>query len=182
LAYEGDRLKLAFGSKSKEEISKITGDDAGLALLNDVVSAKEHYKYESSTESKGVNRKTGEKVTVKYDGTLTSAVRSFSITERGEGSAGLKPADDYQGYVGISPGTFTLKVLSSSGESYERNINRASVVFHELSESYERTTNQSPYMLKDGTGAHLKAIEREKQKDQYKNSSPGYPGGFKPKN
>ena len=51
-------------------------------------------------------------------------------------------------------------------------------MFHELAESYDRTTNKMPYERPNGTGAHDYAIKREGY--LYGNYNPGN-GRFKSK-
>jgi hypothetical protein len=82
----------------------------------------------------------------------------------------------YQGYVRVTSknGVF-YQHYKSDGIDHE--IKRASIVFHELSENYGRTTLKLPYTNPNGYGAHNYAIDREG--NYYGNAYPGS-GNFKP--
>lgn len=166
-------VDLNFGSLTKNEINKILKSDEGLNLLNDIVSAKESYLYESGDHSpqgiinysnlpqpQGINNS----YYVDGQGNSINCIQNWSITPHNIGSTlgslgrggGLRHPS-YDGYVRISPGSWSR----AYNENSPTPVPRASIVFHELAESYNRTTLKMPYTNASGTGAHESAIQRE---------------------
>ena len=155
---------------STEEIAAVQGN-AGVSMLNDLIGAEKNYLYEAGTKETARDRETGEVLESEENSALGQSymIRNLLKTERNVdgGSGGVdftvakekRPGVTYDGHVRISnaPGYF----YQAYTDGTERTIKRASVVFHELAENYERTTNSQPYERRNGSGAHNNAVIRE---------------------
>jgi RHS repeat-associated protein len=171
-AIEGN-VTLNFGDMTKEQIAELKNSNEGVKLLSNLISAMENYLYEAGTKEQARDRDTGESFGGEEDpknGKNGGAwmIRNFSTTPRNvDGGTGTsdytvdaeKNGKQYNGHV---------RITNKRGEFYQqfddgttRTIQRASVVFHELAESYGRTTLCMPYERSDGSGAHQYAINRE---------------------
>jgi RHS repeat-associated protein len=172
ISYDGDRLSLDFGDMSKRQVKKALRKDKGLSLLNDLSSASENYLYEASTSDSRQIRSSGEIITEDVSGStnVLDAISNYSVTPRnidgGAGGQDFAPAQPgVDGYVRISPGSFKVTVRTNQvdGTSTTNDVStsRSSIVFHELSESYNRTTLKQPDIRTNGSGAHRNAVKRE---------------------
>ena len=130
-------------------------DAAGLELLNKMFQAKENYLYQTYDEI-SENRQGGDFVKrVNLIPPYENGVDNWSSTKRTASNSaemddwsklpplnkGYRPIVDesrrkYEGIVTVAP---NVEFTDIGGEK------RNAVVFHELSENYERTTNKQPY-------------------------------------
>nr|HMQ70821.1 hypothetical protein [Ignavibacteria bacterium] len=156
ISVNGTRVNFDKSGLGDEELA----NDSGLALLAGLTSAEENYVYSVSNTAKIKNRKTGEI----FDQDLSEGdqVSNISVTPRLPAPlspGGTTVLEGVEAEVTIHP-HLRLYEYNSEGEVVEKS--RASIVFHELQESYERTTNKLPYMdPKTNTGAHTIAIDKE---------------------
>jgi hypothetical protein len=147
-------VSLDFGNLSEKQIKKILRDDKGLKLLHDVISASERYLYEAS-ELALLNDESGNAVGVMMLMDNNGIVNASANGRDSSGGLTYTPASGYDGHL----------VVSADGVWMENNRGnnvvkpRASIVFHELAENYERTTNGVDYG--GHNGAHAIAIRRE---------------------
>jgi len=173
---ENGKVSLNLEGLSKRQVRRLLRRDKGLKLLRDLTQAKEKFHYENSILERGQNRKTGD---ITYDVVNPMSLNPLdhitnrSITPRNiggaTGSSGLKPlSSDGDAFVRLSPGQFSVTTNTFDAEgnllsSKVTQVPRASVIFHELAESYARTTLKMPYQMSedDESGAHLYAIRRE---------------------
>lgn len=162
-------------------------EDAGLELLVNLTTASEKYMYQAAfgeyTEEVIYNEYTGASSTrtkdIRKDANGVANISTTKRTPDGPGEEGalankspVVPGGGFDGKV-IVDGN---KVFTEDGQTKPR----ASVVFHELWENWERTTNKLPYdfpVYKNGKpiykqglkivydenrdGAHDKAVEAE---------------------
>ena len=153
------KVTLDYGNRSKKEINKLLRKDDGLKLVSDLVNAKEKYYYESS-EIFTARKDDGSK-TSGYSGVIgnNGIVNASNNGKDSEGQNAIRPMSGYDGQVVVNP-------FSSSDELDENykfvSKPRHTVVFHELAENFERTTNSIDYQDKGKTrGAHNLAVDRE---------------------
>lgn len=155
-----------------------------MLYLSLAIQAKEKYLFNISTIAEGINRddKTTKTSAPLIDGehvNLEKAATNLSITPRGEEDkknyTGTKaqwdrtdalPPDGFDAVITLSPFTqYVYDVAKPDEESIGirndytdlHNHNKVSLFFHELVESYERTTNKSSFDC-----AHSWAYEVEK--------------------
>ena len=161
--------------------------DKGLALLNNISTAKEKYLYERSDEISAIMRS---EFTAFYDAegnlsecayydcldenrSMNMALAPHGIINASNGGCDSQtgrpgnqipvpdlwiPKDGYDGHVIMAKtGTWTIWTLGMRSTSGKDAF--ISVLFHELSENYFRTTFGLPYHGK--TGAHQKAANLE---------------------
>ena len=166
---EKGNLSLDFGDLSAEEISDILKEDGGLNLIKDLVSADEKYLYESSEVFLGRTEGGVKGGLALYDDNTAIVNASIWGCDSSD-KLTILPREGYDGQV-------TIRTNASFSDS-EGNKSRGAVVFHELAESYERTTNSVGYNGTDG--AHNRAINREK-KWSGASSSPGHMAISNPK-
>jgi RHS repeat-associated protein len=143
--------------------------NSGLQLVYDLVKAKEKYQYSVSEKAMLKIRKTGE-------------IKEVDLTKSQTGLMNLSKTD----FLEIQPGATTVSENNDAEVTIRPNLNfwektedgatvaksRESFVFHELQESFERTTNKHPYLYVDPEnvreehpskkGAHSIAIDKEK--------------------
>jgi len=154
-------VKLDFGDLREKKVKRLLKRDEGLNLINDLVSADERYLYEGTDI--GI---------FKMEVNGRTIVKSMSLDNNGVINASRNGADS--GYLNrYLPGSENYDgqvAISSSGSWEELNQDgtalikksRNSLVFHELAENFERTTNKrSYYGSTTKTGAHQGAINRE---------------------
>ena len=171
ITFNKGRVELNFGSMSKSDINTLLKKDEGLNLINDCITSKKKFLYEALQYKLNKDASGNKTFGVLYKG-------PFGIINIGDKNSGLDsknklpefPKDDYNGQIIIEPNrTF----YESNG--YGRTVvkSRASIVFHELAENYERVHNGIDYNGAHGSkGAHQLAIDRE-NKWSYKSNTPG---------
>ena len=189
------RTKLDFGNLTQDKIDNILNSDKGLSLINSLVNAKEisinyngrmlvkdvKFIYDVSYVDKWTERGTLKSQSsplnvFRNDGNsnVLDAMRNYSKTPRNidnglGGKDALPGYTSYDGQVTIAPGSFyNTNTLVS--------VNRASIVFHELEENFDRTVLKIPYMRADGSGAHQSSINKEGS--NYSNPIPGEAGNL----
>ncbi len=181
LTFDNYRVGLNFGDMDLDEINDLMGSDRGLALVYDLINAKDNngndlrFIYDVSDVGYGKDRKTGEIKERSYTG-ITTVVTNLSETPRNiDGGTGFPELAPVEGnaYVRLSPGQF--KIISSTGETDWNS--RPSIIFHEMAESYARTKFRMPYARPDWSGAHLYAVQREGT--FFGNLCPGYSSNYK---
>jgi hypothetical protein len=152
---ESGIVTLDFGNSSQKKINKILKKDEGLALVKDLVEAKENYLYEAS-DIILLNNENGDKMTDVMYRDNTQIVNASNGGKDSRGGHTERPRDGYDGQVIIHPGAqWEEETVSGS----PINKSRASIVFHELAENFERTHNCVDYS--GNNGAHNLAIYRE---------------------
>lgn len=179
------KFSIDWGGLSKDEQAEALKNDPGLALLNDLIGAKdkdgkdEIYSYSSQDEIPVIQKSTGEIVLVgdeegeENGKKWTKGIDNVSITPRNaNGGIGkdedTKPIKGVSGEVRVSAkGTFEHHFTDGTTEP----VKRVSIVFHELYENFQRTHFGLPYERADGSGAHQNAITAEGK--TYGNSHPG---------
>jgi hypothetical protein len=195
---ENGIASLNFGPRTTEEIDELLANDKGLNLINTLINAKNKdgkdltFQYDVCDENLELDKETGEIITEKYNidknGNQSRIISNLSTSARningGIGGESRNPIDGIDGFVRISPGSF------SQFNNSQLIINRSSMVYHELMENYARTALGLPYVgPKDGSnatigpqgfrgygGAHNYSINSEGQ--YYGNPFPGGYGGF----
>jgi RHS repeat-associated protein len=170
-------LSINWGEMTPEQQAQALANDPGLKLLYDMINAKrddgtpEIYYYTTedrmyirnrfSEESEYVDNRDGVINGVPYhDGidNISITPRNFGKIGIGDGFKGEMPLKGYHGMVRISTrGAFWQFFTYKEPEQ----INRSSVVFHELYENYIRTHFKQAYEYFDGTGAHWRAVRAE---------------------
>ncbi len=171
-------------------LSQAQLNDKGVQLLSALVSSSETYNYSVSDQATSsyqtVDLATNE-LTGKPFGTKTESIDpplDNGVSNTSQTPLGLKntrgelsrftivpgnPSNDAE--VTISP---NVTFMETNDKKQEVVKPRASVVLHELQESYERTTNKQSYQ-----GAHSRAIEVEKslpKGDPRRSLKPGMAG------
>jgi RHS repeat-associated protein len=172
-------VTIDFGKKSQKKIDKILANDEGLALVNDLIGAKEKYLYEAS-EIYLARVEDGSKGAGSTTQTGTHGIMNAS--EGGNDDNGqhrFRPKAGYDGQVVINPRVYL--------EEYDANSNlipkkRSNIVFHELAENYYRTTGLGGAKIDYNSttttrGAHDLAVDKEMKWNQYSPSS--QPGAVK---
>jgi RHS repeat-associated protein len=171
-------ISLDFTGMSDDDREAIIQLDPGTNLLNDLVSSPSNYQYtDGDVEISAVRSE--DKGPASND---PEPISNLSVTDRNIGTdlsgKGKKPASGVDGFIRVSKNVSFFQGqykdpsdLSSPIQATSIPLNRSSVVFHELAESYERTDKKQPYTRKDGTGAHQNAAKREG--NAYGNPYPG---------
>lgn len=159
ITFDNGRVGIDMAGLSNADFQKLLSEDEGLNLLNDLINSPKKFLYDASDISiynTGVNYNIYQTAKTPTEHYLLVA------SDNGRDSKGgfyYKPSPGYNGTVVIHP----------SAEFYELDVfgarikkSRASIVFHELAECYERThlgnDYQSGFFRK---GAHEKAQDRE---------------------
>src|SRR5690625_1819381 len=143
LTFENNRVGIDFGTLNTQEKADLLKSDEGLSLINDVISSDKKMLYEASELFIGyINIEEKEKI-IKFmylDDNAVVNASSFGKDSRNKNI--YLPKDGYDGQVTIAPNV----VFYELGKN-ERIVKkpRASIVFHELSENYERTHNKLNY-------------------------------------
>lgn len=142
--------------------------NSGLQLVNDLVVSEKAYQYSvsntASYQIRGTKELKTEDLTQNPNG-----VANVSTTPRLERTPGVTIANENNdGEITILP-KLNHYEYDENGELVKKN--RASEVFHELQENYERTENGHPYMYEDPNnigvenpnrkGAHGISIDKE---------------------
>ena len=135
--------------------------DAGTLLLIAMIESENNYLYQvSETGNDGAPLKN-----------MNGTAENLSVTKRNENQEKEntdQPKSGYQGQVILHPNAVLISTApDANGKDQEDN--RASTVFHELKENYERTDNKLPYAYVDPNnpsqedpnkkGAHQTAIK-----------------------
>jgi len=152
---ESGNVSLDFGDLSQKKINKIIRKDEGVALVKDLVDAPENYLYEVS-DIILANDEQGDKITGLLYLDNSNIINASDGGKDSKGGHEVRPRDGYQGQVIIHPDT-KWEEINQNGNMIKKS--RASVVFHELAENYERTHNFIDYS--GNNGAHKLAIIRE---------------------
>lgn len=177
LSYDKESGLVMFNTEGLE-ISDNTGN-SGLKLVNDLVVTEKIIQYKVSNTAVFRSRKTDEIITQDLSNDPIG-ISNVSKTPRLERSPGATTSED------ANDGEVTIRKNLNHYEMDENgNIvpkNRASEVFHELQENYERTVNDLPYLYEDPKnsgkedpnrkGAHKVAIDKE-AKFYKKSKEPG---------
>ncbi len=144
---EDGQVGLDFGELSKEKIEEKLSEDKGLALIKNLIEAKdkdgndEIYYYEASNRREGVVQGKHENgMLPREPGQETgsddrSFASNFSTTNPGANYVHVLPKPGIDGAVFLSPGTMFIKGLDGSHQVAPRS----GLVFHELNENYLRT-------------------------------------------
>ncbi len=143
---KGAKVGVDFGKLD----SKTVQGDAGLNLLNNVVSSSKSYLYEVSETASSIDRETGKEGSYQMGSPSNqgSVGLNFSTTSRGDKPRfdiplftipyrvfNGKPKNGFDGHIVISPFAGDATLSSSSKEK----IPRGWFTFHEMLESYYRT-------------------------------------------
>ena len=147
------KVELKFNqSMSADDVKKAIDSDAGLSLVNNLVNSKNNYLYEAKGDNNG-----------RALSSVHGTIENNSVEPRMEYSKADKLPKGFQGQVIIHP---DAEFTATNGQEE----NRASVVFHELQENYERTDNKLKHTFLDPTnkgkedfsrkGAHGTAIDK----------------------
>lgn len=174
LSYNGNNLTLNFGNMAQKDIDKLLKKDKGLALLNNMVNASENFYYAATTKFDYIQTdasgnptgrvtfdyanyfKSGDQLPaiIKVDGRevqidATAFFRNVSRTPRGDETQmgmGEHPLNGYDGMVYIAPGSMQVQMNDPmTGLPLTKEVPRASVIYHELNESYRRTHLKQNY-------------------------------------
>jgi RHS repeat-associated protein len=123
----------------------------GVKLVNDLISSENDYKYSVGSNAVGIERGTGNA----YGNNMPSvddrkgkeAVFNFSKTQRTDidvnDVANSLPEEDFEGSVTIDDGEFYNQNPETGTGHFD--IPRNNIVFHELSENYNRTDKGQDY-------------------------------------
>lgn len=139
-------------------------NDAGIKLVSDLVGSSKKYLYEVKPNNNG-------KPLRNNNGTTENNSENPKFTHSKTGDA---LPEGYNGEVIVHPDAEFES--TASGEE-----NRSSIVFHELSENYERTNNKKPYTYKatgdensppEKKGAHETAIDKANGKNSGQGLNP----------
>jgi YD repeat-containing protein len=141
-------------------------EDEGLSLINDLIRSDKSFLYEA-TPLILIRDQTGAKVNGFTFLMRLSIVNASNYGQDSTGGHNHRPRDGFDGQVIISPNA-TFEETDASGALITKP--RATLIFHELAENYERTHNNVNYI---GTnGAHELAKKRELKWDK-KSNTPG---------
>jgi len=153
--------------------------DAALELVYNLVTSEDTYLFEVSNNTYGIASENsviyniGDAVFYNLSEKGSFGNVNFSKSARNiNGGVGYKkeiPKDNFSGQVTLGTGNWTVATKSKS----KVFLPRSDIVFHELSENYHRTHNKEPYIRKDYSGAHKRAVD---DAARYKNQI-GKPAG-----
>src|SRR5690606_12126887 len=153
-----------------QNIADILKGDDGLNLLNQLISSEQNFLFESSDVFLGKDE-AGNKVGFEMWRDNNGVINASEGGCDSSGGLSFRPKDGYTGQVVIG-NSVSFGEVDSNG--YQVTKPRSSVIFHELTENYERTQNNVNYSGSDG--AHARAITREMNWSG-KSSSPGTVSG-----
>ena len=149
----------------------ILASDGGLALINSLSTSSKNILYEASDYALG-NDEQGNKIAGTVgpnDGNGHGIINASNGGKDSKGKHENRPKDGFDGQVVINPGMQQTE-QDASGAVVPKS--RASIVFHELAENYERTNNNVNY--NGAHGAHQRAINRENNSNfRFKSYDPG---------
>jgi len=154
VTFKNNRVNIDFSNLSTQEKSDLLKSDEGLKLINDLVTSGKKILYEALDYAL-LRNATGKKMTLMF----TLPANIINASTRGKDAANGHrdlPKEGYQGQVVIHP-KVEFEENDQTGTSVKKT--RASIVFHELAENYERTHNNIDY--KGTKGAHNRAKSRE---------------------
>ena len=153
-------LKVDFAGKSKEEVQKLLDDDKGLALLKKLDDSEKKFKFQSVDKIDAINN--DGQPSIAFMGLDHGVINASNNGKDSEGKNTHTSASGYDGEVIIAESGKWME-QSSNGTEIEKS--RASIVFHELTENYERTNNGVNYFgnKQHPFGAHSLAIKAENQ-------------------
>jgi len=153
------QVSLNFGNMSQEDINSLLASDAGLSLLNNMVNAGENYLYEAS-EIALVRNEAGDRTGVAMFMDNNGIVNASNGGLDANGAHTFRPAEGYDGHLVISS-QGSWSEVNSSGATVAKS--RSSIVFHEMAENHERTTNGINYHGSGfKRGAHDLAVSQER--------------------
>jgi RHS repeat-associated protein len=153
-----NQVSLNFGNMSQEDINNLLASDAGLSLVNNMVNAGENYLYEAS-EIALVRNDAGDRTGVAMFMDNNGIVNASNGGLDGNGAHTFRPTEGYDGHLVISS-QGSWSEVNSSGTTVAKS--RGSIVFHEMAENYERTTNGINYHGSGfKRGAHALAVSQE---------------------
>ncbi len=149
----------------------LQSDDPGVELLTNLTTAKENYGYSvddnvteyqqkySSDERPIGERDRPSKVKVPKNGIINNSMFPlFDIVADGSQHFGTVPEPGYDGHLNVSS---TIKVREFQNKKVVKP--RPSIVFHELWENFEKTTNHQFRNGVDPGPAHNRAVDAEKR-------------------
>lgn len=177
---------LNWGDKTEQQKQEAMQSDPGLRLLNDIITAvdengnNELYYYSTAESMIEIDPLDGHRYDISMgphhnaDGSVKyNGIDNISVTPRdGKGFV----AGEYRPPLG----TAGMVRISAEGFFYNSNkdgsvtvwTDRASIVFHELFENFQRSHFKLPYeMYSNGPGAHQNAVKTEG--NRYNNIMPG---------
>jgi hypothetical protein len=156
-------------------------DDINFQLLSSMATAKEKYLYEVSDNVTGIDRNTGNEVTGELghgDKTRLSVALNLSTTARGDDEKNYNnkryplfnamPAKGFDAHIVLSTNTNSVYYRDASNDNKDTPVPRHVLLFHEMAESYYRTTGR-----KDFKTAHNGA-ERAEAANPNARALPGY--------
>jgi len=157
ITFIGNRVGLDFGDLGADAQAALLNSDEGLNLINDMITSNQKMLYEAS-ELAMCHYEDGNRITKNLLDTRNQLINASTKGKDSDGTYTYLPKGKYQGQVVINPNA-TFREADLDGAWVTKT--RASVVFHELAENYERTHNGVDY--KGADGAHNRAINREKR-------------------
>ncbi len=153
------QVSLNFGSMSQDAINALLASDVGLSLLNNLVVAGQNYLYEAS-EIALVRDESGNRTGVAMFMDNNGVVNASNNGLDANGDNTFLPTTGYDGQVVISSQGSWSEVNQNTGAVVAKS--RSSIVFHELAENYQRTTNGINYHGSGSIlGAHNIAVSQE---------------------
>lgn len=153
------QVSLNFGSMSQDAINALLASDVGLSLLNNLVVAGQNYLYEAS-EIALVRDESGNRTGVAMFMDNNGVVNASNNGLDANGKNTFLPTAGYDGQVVISSQGSWSEVNQNTGTVVAKS--RSSIVFHELAENYQRTTNGINYHGSGSIlGAHNIAVSQE---------------------
>jgi photosystem II stability/assembly factor-like uncharacterized protein len=159
-------VTLDFGKLDKKQQDLIINKDEGLKLVRDLVVSDCAYLYEAS-EVALIRNESRDKTVMLTSASPAGIMNASNYGyDSNEGNT-YRPKENYDGQVVINP---RAEYWEPGGDTGEQSKTRSSIVFHELTENYERTNNGVKYNGENG--AHNRAIKRE-QKWEGRSHRPG---------
>lgn len=153
------QVGLNFGNMSQDDINSLIASDAGLSLLSKMVNAGENYLYEAS-ELALVRNEAGDRTGVALFMDNNGVVNASNVGLDANGTHTFRPASGYDGHLVVSS-QGSWSEVNSYGTTVAKS--RSSIVFHEIAENYERTTNGVNYHGSGfKRGAHDLAVSQER--------------------
>lgn len=164
---EDGQVTIDFGNLSQEKIDKILSKDAGLDLINKLVSSDKKVFYETVDGQTSATAEDG--YSTNMDDIRSGVINASNNGLDSRNGLNHHPKAGFDGYV----------ALAKSGEWYDNGGNscRTSLLFHELCENYFRTDMGIPYNdVKNETGQMVKGAHRRAcnmEGSTYGNPNPG---------
>jgi RHS repeat-associated protein len=135
ISFTNNRTSLNFGKLSAANVNKLLKGDKGLALVNKMIGSDKKYLYESS-DNTFIKNDAGNKELAILSKLPHGIVNASDGGGDSNGGHTMMPKTGYNGQVAIDANA-TYTESDASGNTVTKS--RASMVFHELSENYNRT-------------------------------------------